>query len=166
MIYLKPFEYVYSFFWTQGDVNYVTVVGKPIIVLNSYQAAKDLLEKRGGIYSSRPRMVMLGELYVASDIPCHTGSDPAFLNKLRMGWGEVLSHQAVGPRFRKHRRIIQEQFNPKKVSQYAHVLRMEAYATLADLGNTPDDLMKHLKRSVLVSFDSLGVPDWSRALQI
>ena len=52
------------FFSIKGDVNYVTVMGQPIIVLNSYQAAKDLLEKRGGIYSSRPRMVMLTELYV------------------------------------------------------------------------------------------------------
>ena len=51
-------------FSTQGDVNYVTVVGQPIIVLNSYQAARDLLEKRSGKYSSRPRMVMLTELYV------------------------------------------------------------------------------------------------------
>lgn len=49
---------------TPGDVNYVTVVGKPIIVLNSYQAARDLLEKRSGIYSNRPRMVMQCELYV------------------------------------------------------------------------------------------------------
>ncbi|KAF9645975.1 cytochrome P450 [Thelephora ganbajun] len=108
-----------------GDVNYVTVVGQPIIVLNSYQAARDLLEKRSGIYSSRPRMVMLSEL---------------------MGWGDVLSHQRVGPRFRKHRGIIQEQFSAKQISQYMHIQRKEAYATLADLGNTPDDLMKHLKR--------------------
>ena len=77
-----------------------------------------------------------------------------------MGWGEVLSHQGVGPRFRKHRRIIQDQFSAKQVSQYAHVQRKEAYATLADLGNSPDDLMKHLKRSAFVSFDSLDVPDW------
>jgi cytochrome P450 len=65
-----------------------------------------------------------------------------------MGWGEVLSHQRVGPRFRKHRRIIQDQFNAKEISKYMHIQRKEAYATLADLGNTPDDLMKHLKRSV------------------
>ena len=51
-------------FVVTGDVNYVTVVGKPIIVLNSYQAAKDLLEKRSGMYSGRPRMVMQCELYV------------------------------------------------------------------------------------------------------
>ena len=51
-------------FVTKGDVNYVTVVGKPIIVLNSYQAARDLLEKRSSMYSGRPRMVMQCELCV------------------------------------------------------------------------------------------------------
>ena len=58
---------------TQGDVNYVSVVGQPIIVLNSYQAARDLLEKRGSIYSSRPRMVMLTELYVCFYSPWSSG---------------------------------------------------------------------------------------------
>ena len=71
-----------------------------------------------------------------------------------MGWGEVLSHQKIGPRFRKHRRIIQEQFSAKHISRYENVLRKEAYATLADLGNTPDDLTKHLKRSAPFPFVS------------
>lgn len=45
-----------------GDVNYLEVLGQPLIVLNSYTACKDLLEKRGSIYSSRPRLVLLSEL--------------------------------------------------------------------------------------------------------
>ena len=45
-----------------GDVNYLEVLGKPLVVLNSYTACKDLLEKRSAIYSSRPRMVLLSEL--------------------------------------------------------------------------------------------------------
>ena len=45
-----------------GDVNYLEVLGQPLIVLNSYEACKDLLEKRGAIYSSRPRLVLLSEL--------------------------------------------------------------------------------------------------------
>lgn len=65
----------------------------------------------------------------------------------RMGWGEVLSHQGVGPRYRKHRRIIQDQFSAKRTLQHMHVIRKETYATLADLGLAPHDLMKHLKRS-------------------
>lgn len=45
-----------------GDVNYLEVLGQSLVVLNSYTACKDLLEKRGGIYSSRPRLVLLSEL--------------------------------------------------------------------------------------------------------
>ena len=45
-----------------GDVNYLEVLGQPLVVLNSYTACKDLLENRGGIYSSRPRLVLLSEM--------------------------------------------------------------------------------------------------------
>ena len=45
-----------------GDVNYLEVLGQPLVILNSYTACKDLLEKRSGIYSSRPRLVLLSEL--------------------------------------------------------------------------------------------------------
>ena len=45
-----------------GDVNYLEVLGQSMVVLNSYTACKDLLEKRSAIYSSRPRMVLLTEL--------------------------------------------------------------------------------------------------------
>ena len=39
-----------------GDVLSFHVFGQVIIVLNSVKAAKDLLEKRGEIYSDRPVM--------------------------------------------------------------------------------------------------------------
>ena len=45
-----------------GDVNYLEVLGQSLVILNSYAACKDLLEKRSGIYSSRPRFVLLSEL--------------------------------------------------------------------------------------------------------
>lgn len=38
------------------------VFQSPAIVLNSIDAARDLLDKRGSIYSARPRLVMLSEL--------------------------------------------------------------------------------------------------------
>ena len=82
-------------------------------------------------------------------------------NVTRMGWGDILSLLNVGPKFRKHRRIIQDQFSAKQLSQYAPMQRMEAYATLADLGKTPDDLMRHLKRlaSGAISTPDLSDPD-------
>lgn len=41
---------------------YLEVFGQPIVMLNS-QAALDLLEKRGSIYSDRPHMAMASDLY-------------------------------------------------------------------------------------------------------
>lgn len=47
-----------------GDVVYAHLLGKDVVILNSMQAARDLLEKRSAIYSDRPRFVLLTELYV------------------------------------------------------------------------------------------------------
>jgi hypothetical protein len=38
-----------------GDIIHLNVLGQPFIVLNSHQAAVDLLDKRGANYSGRPR---------------------------------------------------------------------------------------------------------------
>lgn len=37
-------------------------MGQPILVINSFDMAKDLLDKKGSNYINRPRMVMAGEL--------------------------------------------------------------------------------------------------------
>jgi hypothetical protein len=47
-----------------GDVIYFHALGQSIVVLNSAQAAVDLLDKRGAIYSDRPRFVMFVEMSV------------------------------------------------------------------------------------------------------
>ena len=38
---------------TDSDIIYVNALGTSIVILNSYEAAVDLLDKRSGIYSSR-----------------------------------------------------------------------------------------------------------------
>ena len=38
---------------------YLTVLGKPMIVINSYDAAFELLDKRGVNYSTRPVLTMV-----------------------------------------------------------------------------------------------------------
>ncbi len=39
-----------------GDVMHLKILGRNMIVLNSVQAATDLLEKRSALYSDRPNM--------------------------------------------------------------------------------------------------------------
>jgi hypothetical protein len=41
-----------------GDVMRLEVLGRTMIILDSYQAATDLLEKRGAIYSDRPKFTV------------------------------------------------------------------------------------------------------------
>ena len=45
-----------------GELVYLNVFGQGLLFVNSYEAAVDLLEKRGAIYSDKPKMVMAGEL--------------------------------------------------------------------------------------------------------
>jgi hypothetical protein len=39
--------------YTGSDIIYANVFGQPIIVIDKYEAAVEILEKRSGIYSSR-----------------------------------------------------------------------------------------------------------------
>ena len=51
--------------WIAGDVISFHVFGKVIVVLNSLKASKDLLERRGEIYSDRPATPIF-DMYVFS----------------------------------------------------------------------------------------------------
>src|ERR1700743_2412813 len=40
---------------TYGDLIYFRILGQSFLVVNSLEVARDLMEKRGNIYSGRPR---------------------------------------------------------------------------------------------------------------
>lgn len=45
-----------------GDVLYLNAAGQPIIVLNTQKVAADLLDRRAGIYSDRPRNIVAAQI--------------------------------------------------------------------------------------------------------
>ncbi|KZV67271.1 cytochrome P450 [Peniophora sp. CONT] len=47
---------------TYGDILYLNMLGRPVIILNSAKAAGDLLERRSAIYSDRPRLIVASEM--------------------------------------------------------------------------------------------------------
>jgi hypothetical protein len=57
-----------------GDVCYARFMNQDIIILNSYEAAVELLDRRSATYSGRPRMIMAGQVYV------HMFSCAVFMN--------------------------------------------------------------------------------------
>lgn len=61
-----PLTYAWKTFseWGRkyGSMTYLNVAGQPLLVLNSQEAALELLDKRAAIYSDRSRFVMATEL--------------------------------------------------------------------------------------------------------
>ncbi|KAI0640925.1 cytochrome P450 [Trametes meyenii] len=109
-----------------GEVVFARFFRTPALILNSREAAAELLEKRSRNYSSRPRFILLAEL---------------------MGWDSVLNNIPYGERFRKHRKWLHDAFGPKEVlAAYVPIQRRETYTLLANLCETPEHFMEHLTR--------------------
>lgn len=51
-------------YYPLGDVCYARFLNQDTIILNSYEDAVELLDRRSATYSSRPRLVMANEVYV------------------------------------------------------------------------------------------------------
>ncbi|KAF8992234.1 cytochrome P450 [Cyathus striatus] len=87
----------------ESDIIYLNLAGQHIVVLDTYEACLELLEKRSGIYSSRPRMPMINEL---------------------MGWEFDFGFMQYGELWRQHRKIAHNAFHPTVIKQYRpHELR-------------------------------------------
>ncbi|KAF9009234.1 cytochrome P450 [Hymenopellis radicata] len=108
-----------------GDVLHLRVFSQPMIVLNSLSAAEELLEKRGAIYSDRPRFVLFSEL---------------------MGWKNASTHVRYGARFRKHRRFIHQTFNQRAAKELAPVQYEEAATLIGGFSETPEAFVDHIRR--------------------
>ncbi|KAI0718513.1 CyP450 monooxygenase [Cerioporus squamosus] len=106
-----------------GDVVYLDVVGQPMIILGSHEAATGLLEKRSAKYSDRTPSPMV-EI---------------------AGFSWALTVQGYGPRWRRHRRAMHQFFNPNAVLEYAPSQRLEAHRFARRLLDTPSDFLHHIR---------------------
>ncbi|KAJ3569349.1 hypothetical protein NP233_g5109 [Leucocoprinus birnbaumii] len=102
-----------------GDICSVTVLGQPIVIINSARVATDLLDKKSAIYSDRPTLQMAGEL---------------------VGWKNTLVLLPYGDRFRRYRRFFHKligsaaamkQFNPIEEAEALRFLRRVLIASRA-----------------------------------
>ncbi|KAI9902695.1 hypothetical protein N3K66_002047 [Trichothecium roseum] len=98
-----------------SDIIHVKSLGQPIVVLNSLQAARDLLDKRGANYSDRPRFTLLGV----------------------MGWGRTLTFLPFGKLWKMHRKFLQTSFSSTNVRQWHDLQTREARKSVASLVHDP-----------------------------
>ncbi|KAF9463358.1 cytochrome P450 [Collybia nuda] len=108
-----------------GDLVYLHILGHPMIVLSNLDVVRDLLDKRSSIYSDRPRFVLFSEL---------------------MGWKSASTHVRYGPRFRKHRRFIQQTFNQRASATFHPLQEQETIVLLDGLLQSPAAFVQHFRR--------------------
>ncbi|KAG1809325.1 cytochrome P450 [Suillus subaureus] len=106
---------------TYGDIIYARLLGKPIIVVNSEEVAKDLFERRSSIYSDRPQSIV----YEAFASDFNTGFMP------------------YGNRWRLHRRIFHQAFHQTAVPAYHATLLRSAHKMMFGLLRDPENYPNH-----------------------
>lgn len=110
-----------------GPLVYLKLLGERVLVINSYDVAVDLLEKRSQIYSNRPKLWMAGEL---------------------VGWSRAVTLAPSGERHRRYRRLLHSALSTSAVSSVFPLLESEAKKLLRNLLNNPADFAAHIRRNV------------------
>ncbi|KAK7041453.1 hypothetical protein VNI00_009319 [Paramarasmius palmivorus] len=120
--------------WTQkyGDVMFLRVFGRKMVVLGSFDKAQELLDQRGSTYSCRPKFVFY-EL---------------------MGWVPSLTFLQYGKQFLKHRKMMQQYFGRKESLGFVGIIAEENRSLLKHLmlsapGNHFHDLHRYTTSNIL-----------------
>ncbi|KAI1638050.1 cytochrome p450 monooxygenase [Biscogniauxia mediterranea] len=100
-----------------SDVIYTQVMGQPMVCLNSFEAATELLDRRGANYCDRPRFKLFEV----------------------MGWGLTLTFLRWGPQFKLHRRLFQNTFAQSNVKAFRSIQQHEARKAVQALVRDPTD---------------------------
>lgn len=53
----------------EGGIIYVHVIGRPVIIINDLGIARELMEKRGAVYSDRPPLILISQMLDQLPIP-------------------------------------------------------------------------------------------------
>ncbi|EUC55083.1 O-methylsterigmatocystin oxidoreductase [Rhizoctonia solani AG-3 Rhs1AP] len=99
-----------------SDIVYLNIMGQPLVVLNSAQAATDLLDKRSNIYSDRINAPMV--------------TDPTLLD-----WSDFAGMLPYGDLWRRQIRRLKTWLNPRTVRQFEGLQQDEARQLLGRLLN-------------------------------
>ncbi|KAA1470989.1 cytochrome P450 [Dentipellis sp. KUC8613] len=108
-----------------SPIIHLNLAGQETIVINDYETAVELLDKRSSIYSSRPRLVLAGD-YV--------------------GTGKRIINIAYGTPWRHHRAAFHQEMVPAKIQSYTHIQVAEARLLMQALLHSPSSFMKHFQQ--------------------
>ena len=110
----------------------LTLLGQPIVVLSSAKHAIDLLDKRGNIYSDRPRLVMGGEL---------------------VGFNKTLALAPYDDRFREYRKNFAKAFGGRaQMETRMEFVEHEMAKFLQRVLDNPGRVAEQIRKYVLAQY--------------
>ncbi|GJE86539.1 cytochrome P450 [Phanerochaete sordida] len=110
-----------------GDIVYLSLLGQPMVVLNSAKHAVALLDKRSNIYSDRPVLTMGGEL---------------------VGWNKILALVPYGERFREYRRFMAKLVGTKtQMERHLPLVEHETRNFLRRILRHPDNVAANIRKT-------------------
>ncbi|PSN67689.1 cytochrome P450 [Corynespora cassiicola Philippines] len=121
----KPYKVFAEWGKKYGSIYSIMVGSSPLILVQSHKIAKELLDKRGAIYSSRP------DMYILSDLASR---------KLRQ---VAMKYNAT---WRQIHRINHKILNAKAIQAYTPYQHLEIKQTLVDLLDNPAAHKRHIQR--------------------
>ncbi|RAH70575.1 cytochrome P450 [Aspergillus aculeatinus CBS 121060] len=108
-----------------GPISSVTVMGRTFVILNDVSLAFEMLERRGAIYSSRPRQVFCGDM---------------------IGWSQSVALSPYSERLRIHRKNTMRVLgSPTAAARFEPLQEKEAAHFLARVLENPDELVEHIR---------------------
>ncbi|CAE6477703.1 unnamed protein product [Rhizoctonia solani] len=121
----------------KSDIFYLEILGQKLLVLNSAEAASEILDKRSALYSDRPPIPMV--------------TDPALMN-----WSKLPSIVRYGDLWRNYRRIMNNWLNVRAVSQFNDLQERQARLLLQRLLSATDhaEPFEHVKNEFFFAMAS------------
>ncbi|KDQ22135.1 hypothetical protein PLEOSDRAFT_1050675 [Pleurotus ostreatus PC15] len=111
-----------------SDIIHLSVFGNSVIVLNSFAAATEVLDRQSSISSSRPLGTMIGEI---------------------MGWKYIFSLQPYGQRWRDSRRMFWQEFHPEHGRAHHRPIQLRCSRDLIRrLYESPIDFQNHVRHAI------------------
>ncbi|KAG2074767.1 cytochrome P450 [Suillus decipiens] len=106
-----------------GDIVYSRLLGQHIVIINSIEIARELLDRRSATYSERPFLQANEEFGIS-------------FNTAYLPYGETL---------RIHRKLFHQTFGAEASTEYYDLYLRKAYELVVDLISAPHKLEKHLE---------------------
>jgi len=144
-----------------SDIVYLEALGKKVIILNSYNVATELLDRRSHIYSSRGVSILL--VFVANIYPRINRPVLTFLGELyafhiliilhttlryhRMDLGWLFAMMPYGPEWKEHRQTFVHYFPMSNTDIHQpREIQLIRLRLLPQLVKSPKQFMEHIRQ--------------------